>query len=287
MPLRIRRGVLLGIALTSEVVGDGAVVDSMYEKPIISLNSWCLNDTNASGNLGKSMCPYVPQLSDGTSSAVDVTSAVRDWVSQNMVVAASPGVYGPERHWEIPALAQIESMAKHEYGYLCGSFAQVLSQMYNELGLEANTYNFGHPDYFSHVVTLVKLPREGEIIQDAYYGGLLVDSLGKPVALGQALSILKRESQLSYENSPSSRKYIIEAKGPKESVDSWDWLQRAANQTRCEFVRDGQAEGLKVFSCEAEGYSYPQVELDPKAKTFLEGRGLPLNLFQLLRFPIS
>lgn len=279
---------LPGRALTSGFVGDGAVVDSMYEKPTVSLNSWCLNDTNASGNLGKSMCPYVPQLGDGTSRAVDATSAVRDWVSQNMVVAASPGVYGPERHWEIPALAQIESMAKHEYGYLCGSFAQVLSQVYNELGLEANTYNFGHPDYFSHVVTLVKFPGGGqEIIQDAYYGGLLVDSLGKPVALESAITILKREGQLNYENSPSSRKYIIAAKGPGDSADSWDWLQRAAKQTRCEFVRDGQAEGLKVFSCVAEGYSYPQVELDPRAKTFLEGRGLPLNLFQLLRFPIS
>lgn len=143
------------------VIGSGVVVNSIYDKPIVSLNSWCLDETNASGNLGDSMCPLVPQLSDATSSDLHVTSAVRDWVSQNMVVAASRETYGPERHWEIPALDQIESMAKHEYGYYCGSFAQVLSEIYKQLGLEANTYNFGDPDSFSHVVTVVKLPQGG------------------------------------------------------------------------------------------------------------------------------
>lgn len=142
-------------------IGSGVVVNSIYDKPIVSLNSWCLDEANASEKLGGSMCPSVAQLSDGTSSDLHVISAVRDWVSQNMVVAAGWETYGPERHWEIAALAQFDSMAKHEYGYLCGSFALVLSQIYNELGLEANTYNFGDPDFYSHVVTLVKLPGGG------------------------------------------------------------------------------------------------------------------------------
>lgn len=116
----------------------------------------------------------------------------------------------------------------------------------------------------------------------------MVDSSGKPVALGQALSILKSGGQLSYENSPSHRKYIIAAKGQKEAGSaSGAFLARAAEQTGCEFIRDSKEGGLKIFSCVAVGYSYPQVELDNRAKTFLEARGLPLNLFQLLAFPIS
>lgn len=105
--------------------------------------------------------------------------------------------------------------------------------------------------------------------------------------MGQALSILKSEGELSYKNSPSHRKYIIEAENQKDAETSMTWLAESAGTTSCEFVRDGQLGGLKVFSCISEEYSYPQVELDPRAKTFLEGRGLPLDLFQLLRFPIS
>lgn len=115
----------------------------------------------------------------------------------------------------------------------------------------------------------------------------MVDSLGKPVALGEALSILKREGGLLYMNSPSKRKYIIEAEEQKDAEISGIWLQKAAEQTSCEFIRDSKEGGLKIFSCVAVGYSYPQVELDSRAKTFLEARGLPLNLFQLLAFPIS
>lgn len=152
---------LLGMVLILGVIGSGVVVNSIYDKPIVNLNSWCLDETNSSADLGHSICPFVPQLGDGTSSNLHVASAVRDSVSQNMVVAAAGETYGPGKHWEIPVLVQIESMAKHEYGYWCGSFAQVLSETYNELGLEANTYNFGDPDLFSHVVTVVKLPGGG------------------------------------------------------------------------------------------------------------------------------
>lgn len=160
--MRLRSFGLLGLVLILGVIGSGVVVNSIYDKPIVTLNSWCLDETKASGNLGDSMCPFVPQASDGTSSDLHVTSAVRDWVSQNMVHAAGWGTYGPERHWAIPPLEQFDSMAKHEYGYWCGSFALVLSQIYNELGLEANIYNFGDPDSFSHVVTVVKLPGGGK-----------------------------------------------------------------------------------------------------------------------------
>ena len=287
--MTIRRFALLGSVLVLGVIGSGVVVNLIDNKPINSLNSWCMDETNASGKLGNSMCPFVPEASDGTSSDLDVTSAVRDWVSQNMVVAAGVSeTYGPERHWEIPAMKQIESMAKHEYGYYCGSFAQVLSEIYSELGLKAKTYNFGDARSFSHVVTLVTLPGGGQdIVQDAFYGGLLVNSAGKPVSLAHALSALNRGGELRYQNSPSNRKYLIEAKEEKDAATSGTWLQLAADQTSCAFIRDSQEGSLKIFSCVSQDYSYSKVELDERAKTFLEGKELPLNLFQLLKFPIA
>ncbi len=124
----------------------------------------------------------IPSLLSSDASRVEQAEAVRDWLHSYIPVAdrhSNLADLGVDHHKN--PLAELLHLAESRAGgYFCGASTEIARQVYNLLGFEAHSLNFGlPPDGATHITTVVALEIEGIetwTIQDTYFNFTVRDS---------------------------------------------------------------------------------------------------------------
>jgi len=258
-------------------------VPLVYLPPAPRLASWGLEEKNRHTPLGELMCAEIPELSDGETQDLDVTTAVRNWVSRKMLVSFDDKeTYGPINHWEIHPLVKFEEMKEGKFGYKCGGFATALHDVYLKLGLKSKILNFGKPGVFTHVVNLVQVNQKW-VIQDPYYSTLIVDLKGRAVSLCRVrfeLVLGTASRNLRYQSSVLTRKWIISSLSENVGLGKSKWLPGASEDHSCILAGSGK------YICSGENYAFDKVNLDVNAILFLRRKKRPEKLMELMAWEI-
>lgn len=117
----------------------------------------------------------VPALTDPAADAVTRAEGLRDWLHAFLPVAdARCDLWNLGADHNNDRLGKLFNLAERRLGgYYCGGQAEIARKVYELMGYETFTMNFGVPDTgATHVTTFVKLPVNGEdrwTIQDVYF----------------------------------------------------------------------------------------------------------------------
>lgn len=158
---------------------------------------------------------FIPELDDPGLDKFTQACLVRKWLSGFVPVADASSKldltnrFGVTHH--TASVGQLLAWSERRaMGMQCGGIAELSRKVYQLLGFESVTINFGDAiSGASHVTTLVKVPTSRGLewtIQDATYNFTLLDSAGLPLGYMRLLELLeKRESkkvQIDYSAEP-------------------------------------------------------------------------------------
>lgn len=138
----------------------------------------------------------VPSLADPTKTEIERAEIIRDWLHEFLPIAD-----GSCDLWHLGADHNNDELGKLLYmcearlgGYYCGGQAEIARKVYELLGFETFTFNFGFDGTrATHVTTFVKLEINGRdtwTIQDAYFNFTLRDHEGNYLGFRQLLAYL-------------------------------------------------------------------------------------------------
>jgi len=138
----------------------------------------------------------VPDLADAQKTEIERAEIVRDWLHEFLPIAD-----GSCDLWHLGADHNNDGLGKLLFmcemrlgGYYCGGQAEIARKVYELLGFETFTFNFGFDGTrATHVTTFVKLEIKGESIwtlQDAYFNFTLRDQAGNYLGFRQLLAYL-------------------------------------------------------------------------------------------------
>lgn len=135
----------------------------------------------------------LPILLNAGASDWEKVNAVREWAYRH-IPRAAPGAFLDNRNK--PPEVLFEEFERFQGGFACGGTAELLRDLYIELGYDAYTYDMGtRENDLSHMLTVVRIEHEGQamfVVQDAYFNFTLRSSDGSPLDLRDLFTSLER-----------------------------------------------------------------------------------------------
>lgn len=138
----------------------------------------------------------LPELQESGVGAARKAEIIRDWLHEFLPIAD-----GYCDLWNLGADHNNDGLGKLFYmcemrlgGYYCGGQAEIARKVYELLGFETFTFNYGIPNTrATHVTTFVKLQVEGVAqwtLQDVYFNFTLRDQAGNYLGLRKLIAYL-------------------------------------------------------------------------------------------------
>lgn len=209
---KLERLIILAIVLALALTGGGLYVfRSSLPQPLhdglvdIYNNQFEMRISNKARQFKREILRDIPELSDASSSEFEKTCLLRDWAYGHLMYAAEAETQTVFDYWvgERDAAYNFtvltDAYKNYDGGGYCWGCAAYLSALLATFGFDAVTLDMKLPGAnATHAVTLVYLPGNGWIIQDATYNMTYVDETGKPITVQDLMTMLKSGNMDGY-----------------------------------------------------------------------------------------